>query len=355
MTRHSIYGIGMACLMVFAVAAFGFQDKAASSTPAADLVNQYCISCHNQKLKTANLMLDRADSANPANSAEAWEKVIVKLRSRAMPPPGMPHPDNATYDAVADWLEAGIDRAAAAKVNPGRTASLHRLNRAEYANAVRDLVAVEVDAQAMLPPDEQAFGFENNAEALSMPPALLDRYVSAAAAVSRRAVGDPNMPPVFVRYGALKNSANDQTYLRQTDRLGEDFPLGTKGGVAAKHYFPVDGQYVFRIRLQRAWETSIRGLNVQNQLEIRVDGVRVAQFTIGGGKPPSRTFQYDGDEGLQARVPVKAGLRHVMATMLKSDNAVPEGGGPDRLSLYSRNSDNASSPIAIASLLIGGP
>jgi len=355
MTRHSIYGIGMACLMVFAVAAFGFQDKAASSTPAADLVNQYCISCHNQKLKTANLMLDRADSANPANSAEAWEKVIVKLRSRAMPPPGMPHPDNATYDAVADWLEAGIDRAAAAKVNPGRTASLHRLNRAEYANAVRDLVAVEVDAQAMLPPDEQAFGFENNAEALSMPPALLDRYVSAAAAISRRAVGDPNMPPVFVRYGALKNSANDQTYLRQTDRLGEDFPLGTKGGVAAKHYFPVDGQYVFRIRLQRAWETSIRGLNVQNQLEIRVDGVRVAQFTIGGGKPPSRTFQYDGDEGLQARVPVKAGLRHVMATMLKSDNAVPEGGGPDRLSLYSRNSDNASSPIAIASLLIGGP
>jgi len=355
MTRHSIYGIGMACLMVFAVAAFGFQDKAASSTPAADLVNQYCISCHNQKLKTANLMLDRADSANPADSAEAWEKVIVKLRSRAMPPPGMPHPDNATYDAVADWLEAGIDRAAAAKVNPGRTASLHRLNRAEYANAVRDLVAVEVDAQAMLPPDEQAFGFENNAEALSMPPALLDRYVSAAAAISRRAVGDPNMPPVFVRYGALKNSANDQTYLRQTDRLGEDFPLGTKGGVAAKHYFPVDGQYVFRIRLQRAWETSIRGLNVQNQLEIRVDGVRVAQFTIGGGKPPSRTFQYDGDEGLQARVPVKAGLRHVMATMLKADNAVPEGGGPDRLSLYSRNSDNASSPIAIASLLIGGP
>ena len=352
MTRHTLLGVTTGCLSLFAMAALGFQQNA---TPAGALVNQYCVSCHNQKLKTANLMLDRADSANPANSAEAWEKVIVKLRSRAMPPPGMPHPDNATYDAVANWLEAGIDRAAAAKVNPGRTASLHRLNRAEYANAVRDLVGVEVDAQAMLPPDEQAFGFENNAEALSIPPALLDRYVSAATSIARRAVGDPTLPPVFVRYGAMKNNANDLTYLRQTERLGEDFPLGTKGGIAASHYFPVDGEYVFRLRLQRAWETSIRGLNVQNQFEIRVDGVRVAQFTLGGGTPPSRTFVYDGDDALQARVAVKAGLHQVMATMLKSDNGVPEGGGPDRLSPYSRQGDNASSPIAIASLLIGGP
>ncbi len=358
MTNRNIFGIGTACFAVFAAAAFGFQDKAPTTspaTPAGELVNKYCVTCHNQKLKTANLMLDRADTAQVANSAEAWEKVIVKLRSRAMPPPGMPRPDNATYDSVADWLEAGIDRAAAAHVNPGRTASLHRLNRAEYANAVRDLIAVEVDAQAMLPPDEQAFGFENNAEALSMPPALLDRYVSAAVTIARQAVGDANMPPAFVRYGAIKNNPNDLTYLRQTDRLGEDFPLGTKGGIAARHYFPVDGQYVFRLRLQRAWENSIRGLNVQNHIEVRVDGVRVAQFKIGGDKSPSKTFQYDGDEALQARVPVKAGLHQVMATMLKSDNAAPEGGGPDRLSLYSRNSDNATSPIAIAALLIGGP
>ena len=187
MKRNSLYAIGVACLALFAVAALGFQGNATSATPAGALVNQYCVSCHNQRLKTANLALDRVDSTNVANSAEAWEKVIVKLRSRAMPPPGLPHPDNASYDSVADWLEAGIDRAATANVNPGRTASLHRLNRAEYANAVRDLVAVEVDAQAMLPPDEQAFGFENNAEALSLPPALLDRYVSAAAAVARRA------------------------------------------------------------------------------------------------------------------------------------------------------------------------
>src|SRR5579863_4678874 len=362
MTHHTCYAAATVCLAVFAGAAFGFQQKApatlsatSSATPAADLVNKYCVSCHNQKLKTANLMLDRADSAYPANSAEAWEKVVVKLRSRAMPPPGMPRPDNATYDSVADWLEAEIDRAAASHPNPGRTASLHRLNRAEYADAVRDLVAVEVDAQATLPPDEQAFGFENNAEALSMPPALLDRYVSAAAAISRRAVGDPNMPPAFVRYGAIKNNPNDLTYLRQTERLVEDFPLGTKGGVAARHYFSVDGEYVFKLRLQRAWDNIIRGLNGPNQIEVRVDGVRVAQFTIGGEKSPSKTFQYDADDSLQARVPVKAGLRQVMVTMLKADDAEPEGGGADRLSPYSRNSDNGNSPIAIAALLIGGP
>jgi mono/diheme cytochrome c family protein len=362
MTRHGIYWIGTACSALFAVAAFGFQGNGSAAstaavavTPAGELVNKYCISCHNQKLKTADLALDRADSRNVANSAAAWEKVIVKLRSRAMPPPGMPRPDNATYDAVADWLESEIDRAAAAHANPGRTASLHRLNRAEYANAVRDLVAVEVDAQAMLPPDEQAFGFENNAEALSMPPALLDRYVSAAASISRRAVGDPSLPPEFVRYGAMKNNANDLTYLRQTERLDEDFPLGTKGGIAASHYFPVDGEYVFRLRLQRAWNTTIRGLNVQNHIEIRVDGIRVAQFTIGAEKSPSKTFVYDGDAALQQRVAVKAGLHRVMATMLKTDNVVPVDGGPDRLPLFSRSSDNVNSPAAIASLLIGGP
>jgi len=357
MTRSAADAMLAAGLVLCGVAALGFQQNApaAPKTPAGELVNKYCVGCHNQKLKTASLELDRVDSNQPANSPEPWEKVIVKLRSRTMPPPGLPRPDSATYDSVAGWLESEIDRAAAAHVNPGRSATLHRLNRAEYANSVRDLLAVEVDPQALLPPDEQAFGFENNAEALSVQPALLDRYVSAAASIARRAVGDPKIPPAFVRYGALRNSANDQTYLRQTDRLGEDFPLGSKGGVAARHYFPVDGEYVFKIRLQRAWESSIRGLNVETQFEVRVDGVRVAQLTLGGGRAPTRTFQYDGDEALQARVPVKAGLRQVMATMLKSENAAPEGGGPDRLSLYSRNSDNASSPIAIASLLIGGP
>jgi hypothetical protein len=326
-----------------------------AQSPAKELVSQYCVSCHNEKLKTAGLALDRADSDHVANSAQTWEKVIIKLRSRAMPPAGLKRPDNATYDNVAGWLESEIDRAAAAHVNPGRTSPLHRLNRAEYANAVRDLLAVEIDPQAMLPPDEQAFGFENNADALAIQPALLDRYVSAASAIARRAVGDPTLPPAFVRYGALKGSANDQTYLRQVDRLGEDFPLGSKGGVSARHYFPVDGEYVLKLRLQRAWDSVIRGLNVQTQFEIRVDGKRVGQLTLGGEKSQSKTFQYDGDEHLEIRTPIKAGLHQVMATMLKTDDIEPEGPGPDRLPLFSRSSDNATAPIAIAALLVGGP
>jgi mono/diheme cytochrome c family protein len=349
-SRYFIVCFNLAGCAIFALAA-----NASTDNPARELANKYCVSCHNEKLKTAGLALDRIDADNPFNSQEAWEKVIVKLRSRAMPPPKLPRPDNATYDKVAAWLESEIDRAAAAHVNPGRSASLHRLNRREYANAVRDLIAVEVDPKQTLPPDEQAFGFENNAEALSMQPALLDRYVSAAAAISRQAVGDSTIPPRFVRYGALKDNANDQTYLRQVDRLGEDFPLGSKGGVAARHYFPVDGEYVLKLRLQRAWDSEIRGLNVPNQFEIRVDGKRVWQTTLGGEKSHSKTFIYDGDDALQVRVPVKAGLHQVMATMLKTDDAEPEGPGPDRLPLFSRASDNGTSPIAIAALWIGGP
>ncbi|HTA46734.1 MAG TPA: DUF1592 domain-containing protein [Bryobacteraceae bacterium] len=328
---------------------------AAQTNPAREMVSKYCVSCHNEKLKTGGLDLTHADADHAFNSAETWEKVIVKLRSRAMPPPKMPRPDNATYDKVAGWLESEIDRSAAIHVNPGRTANLHRLNRAEYANVVRDLFSVEIDPQAMLPPDEQAYGFENNADALSMQPALLDRYVSAASNIARRVVGDPTIPPTFVRYGALKNSANDQTYLRQINRMGEDFPLGSKGGVAARHFFPVDGEYVLKLRLQRAWDIQIRGLNVQNQFEIRLDGKRVAQFTLGGEKNPPKTFVYDGDDGLEARVPVKAGLHEVVATMLKTDDIEAEGVGPDHLPLYSRQSDSPTAPVAIATLLIGGP
>ena len=346
--KRVLFLIGLA-LSVTAIS--GFQAPS-PSTSARQLVNTYCVTCHNQRLKTAGLVLEGLDADHPARDAQTWEKVIVKLRSRAMPPLNAPRPENTAYDAAAGWLESEIDREAAAHVNPGRSASMHRLNRTEYANAIRDLLAVEVDSLAMLPPDEQAFGFENNAEVLSMQPALLDRYVNAATTLARQALGDPNIPPVFVRYGALKNNANDQTYLRQTERLGEDFPLGTKGGVAARHYFPVDAEYVLRLRLQRTYDNIIRGITVQNQFEIRIDGQRVAQFTWGGEPGVS---QDDGDKILQTRVSVKAGPHQVTATMVKSGNAVPEGGGPDRLSLYSRQSDNGGSPVAIASLHIGGP
>ena len=252
-----------------------------TTTPARDLVTTYCISCHNDKLKTANLNLSLADAEHVFNSMETWEKVIVQLRSRSMPPPGRRRPDNSTYDAVASWLETELDRAAAARPNPGRPADLHRLNRTEYANAVRDLLGVEIDGTSMLPPDEQSQGFDTNADALTVVPALLDRYLTAAGKISRLAIGDPTLRPGFERYAAVKNNPNERTQLWQTERLGEEFPLGSRGGIAARHYFPVDGEYVLRVLLERTIDGPIHGLNVPNVIEIRIDDVRVGQFKFG--------------------------------------------------------------------------
>jgi mono/diheme cytochrome c family protein len=340
---------------------------AASATPARDLVTRYCVTCHNEKLKTANLLLDKADGERVVNSAETWEKVVVKLRSRAMPPAGRRRPDNATYDAVASWLETELDRAAAAHLDPGRPADLHRLNRTEYANAVHDLLGLEVDATSLLPPDAQAYGFDTNADALSVEPALLDRYLTAAARIARLAIGDPTLPPTFERYTAVKGNSNEQTWLWQTDRLSEDFPLGSRGGIAARHYFPVDGEYVFKVRLARTYADVIRGLNVANEIEIRVDGARVGVFRLGGGseaaaagapasdRSEARNPPGDADQGLQVRIRLKAGLRQVVATIVKSDPVEPEGLGPDRIPIWSREYDVPGVPLFISSLLIGGP
>src|ERR1700687_1597377 len=199
--------------------------SAAAATPARELLGTYCLTCHNERVKTANLALDAADAEQVFNSGETWEKVVVKLRSRSMPPPGARRPDNATYDRVASWLETELDREAAAHVNPGRSAGLHRLNRTEYANAVRDLLGVEIDPKAMLPPDEQAYGFDTNAARPSIQPALLDRYLAAAAKIARLAVGDPTIPAGFERYTALKDNSNESTWLWQNERLGGELPL----------------------------------------------------------------------------------------------------------------------------------
>ena len=296
-------------------------------------------------------MLDKADDEQVANSAATWEKVVVKLRSRAMPPPGVRRPDNATYDAVATWLETELDRAAFAHPNPGRPADLHRLNRTEYANAIRDLFGVEIDATAMLPPDAQAFGFDTNADALSIDPAQLDRYLTAATRIARIAIGDATIRPAVARYTAVKGNSSEQTWLWQTDRLGEDFPLGSQGGISARHYFPVDGEYVLSVRLGRTYADVIRGLNVPSQIEIRVDGKPVGRFPIGGSEAESQ----DADKALKARVLLSAGLRQVVATIVKSSNVKAEGMGPARIPIWNRESDVPSAPISIAALLIDGP
>jgi mono/diheme cytochrome c family protein len=384
-TPHKRFALMMACgsltlaAMISATLAADQSSTQTSpargATPAAaqtprELVTTYCVSCHNQRLKTANLMLDGVDADQVSNSAEEWEKVIVKLRSRAMPPPGARRPDNATYDRVATWLETALDRAAAVRVNPGRSGELHRLNRTEYGNAVRDLLGLEIDPKAMLPADEQAHGFSTNAEALSIQPALLDRYLSAAAKIARLAVGDPAMPAGFERYTALKDNSNESTWLSQNERLGEEFPLGSRGGIVAGHYFPVDGDYVFKVRLDRTDTGIIRGLRWRNDIEIRLDGVRVGQFSIGGtpeftaGDGQVGNGNYveassplsNGDDRLEVRVPVKAGTRQVIATIVKPDNLALEGLGPNAIPIWSREHLNkADNPLMISSLLIGGP
>jgi mono/diheme cytochrome c family protein len=352
--------------ILVAAISFAAQPVAAQSTSVRELVATYCITCHNDRLKTGGLTLEKADTEHVFNSADTWEKVIVKLRGRSMPPAGNRRPDNATYDTVATWLESELDSAAAANVNPGRTANLHRLNRTEYANAVRELTGIEVDASALLPPDQQAHGFDTNADALLIAPALLDRYLNAAAKIARIAVGDPTIPPAFERYTAVKGNSNEQTYLWQTDRLSEDFPLGSRGGISARHYFPVDGEYVLKLRLQRTFQDVIRGLNEPNQIEIRVDGTRIAQFKLGGSAELVSQAQADyrdvrpgqitnGDDALQIRVQLKAGLRTVVATILKSNDVLAEGLGPARIPIWSREGDVPTVPAYISSMLIGGP
>jgi len=328
-------------------------SPAAPATPAAALVTSYCASCHNDRARVGGFSLTAADATQVGRAADVWEKVVVKLRSRSMPPPGLKRPDNATYDAVSHWLEEELDRAAVARPNPGRPADLHRLNRGEYANAIRDLLGIDVDAAALLPPDAQAYGFDTNADALSMEPALLDRYLTAAAKIARIAVGDPSLAPTVERYTAVPGNANEQTWLWQTERLSEDFPLGSRGGIAARHYFPVDGEYDLRVRLARTYADVIRGLQTPSTIDVRVDGVQAARFTVGGPKAP--TESQDADEPLHVRVPVKAGSRQIVATILKTDGARAEGLGPDRIPIWNRDGDVPTFPLGISSLLVTGP
>ena len=281
-------------------------------------LRRYCLTCHNARLRTAGLALDALDPERVDEHPAAWEKVVAKLRAGAMPPAGRARPDRATYAAMAASLESDLDRVAAADPNPGRKAA-HRLNRREYVNAVRDLLGLELDGSALLPPDDVDHGFDNIAEALPVSPVLLDRYIFAARRIARLAVGDPAAVPTTETYGLPRMRFQDQ-------RMSEDLPFGSRGGIAVRHDFPVDGEYEIRVRLRRQLYDYVRGLQTRQRLEVRLDGARVAAFIVGGapGTPPPRTFagavagdpaweEYalHADEHLALRVPVRAGPRAV--------------------------------------------
>ena len=284
------------------------------------LLDRYCVTCHNARLRTAGLELDTADLADLGGGAEVWEKVVRKLRADAMPPPGRPRPDAATRAEFASWLETALDREAAAHPNPGRPA-IHRLNRTEYVNAVRDLLGLEVDARSLLPGDNaDVHGFDNNADILSISPLLMERYLSAARKISRLVVGRVRNPD-FHQHRVHK-------WMVQEDRMNDDLPFGSRGGASVPYFFPADGEYEVQVELQRTGNQHIKGLGSEHQLDVRLDGALIERFTIGGEEwvelaPPEsysgninvglewEDYSHNMDRDLKVRFPVQAGRRVV--------------------------------------------
>jgi mono/diheme cytochrome c family protein len=309
------------------------------STSPRSVVNQYCIACHSQRLRTADVDLETLDLTTPGANAETWEKVIAKLRAGSMPPPGRPRPDPAVYHAVAGALEREIDREWDAHPDPGHLAAVHRLNRAEYNNAIRDLLAVDIDVKSLLPGDETADGsFDNFADALSISTAHLERYLSVARQVTRLAIGLAPVSPALDRFEI-------PLHVLQEDRQSEDLPLGSRGGIAIHYDFPVTGEYLIKVRLQRQYQDYLKGMGWPQRLDVRLDSRLVKRFTVGGqaqgraaaasyagdGEPGfagddswEKYMQIGGDAGLEIRVPVDAGP-HIVGVSFVRELWEPEG------------------------------
>ncbi len=301
--------------------------ETADATSQRALLDQYCVTCHNERLQTAGLTLDALDVTNVAADAEVWEKVVRKLRAGAMPPAPRPRPDDATYDGFATWLETELDRASAADPNPGRTEAFHRLNRAEYRNVIRDLLALDVDVAELLPADDGSYGFDNIAGVLGISPTLLERYLSAAKKVSRLAVGNPELPPTALTY----HLAADYT---QDDRI-DGLPFGSRGGIAIPYNFPLDAEYVIRLRLGRDTLDALAAFEVPHDLDVSLDGDHLETFTVGEPPPANagrrspeyrewRERQLHADDDWVVRVPVRAGPRTLRAAFRKKTSAYPE-------------------------------
>jgi Protein of unknown function (DUF1592)/Protein of unknown function (DUF1588)/Protein of unknown function (DUF1585)/Protein of unknown function (DUF1587)/Protein of unknown function (DUF1595) len=301
---------------------------AVASSPQRALLDQYCVTCHNDRFKTAGITLDKMDVDHVATDAALWERVVQQLRARAMPPIGRPRPDKSAYDGFRIWLENELDKAGAADPNAGTTVSYHRLNRAAYQNAIRDLLAIEIDATAFLPEDPKSNGFDNMGGAIKMSPDLLETYMKAAMKISREAVG-VSVAPQLTTYKLEDDESQD-------DR-SEGLPFGTRGGTEAKHYFPVDGEYLVTVRLVRLGTAAIAGLNDEHQIDFRVDGERVDLTTIGrkgmvtaNGGTGAGSGATDPDVAgakadFQYRLPLKAGSHTLTATFFKKPSLQVDG------------------------------
>jgi hypothetical protein len=294
----------------------GVRPGAQSSGPSRSaeshraVLDRYCVSCHNERLKTAKLALDSADLSQVATHADIWEKVIAKLRAGMMPPAGRPRPDSNSVSAIVDFLEGELDRAADAAPSPGRTEAFHRLNRAEYHNVVRDLLAVDMDVKSVLPADDASYGFDNVAGVLKMSQSRLEQYVLAAQRISRAAVGSAPSTPAISEYRVPETT-------QQYDRV-EGLPFGTRGGMLVRHDFPQNGEYEFQIVLmcRRGGECDgSTGFPDEHHLLVLVDGVEVRRFTL----EPRRFIQFRPPEERtwRVRLPLRAGSHDVGVTFEK--------------------------------------
>ncbi|PWT86430.1 MAG: hypothetical protein C5B57_01075 [Blastocatellia bacterium] len=306
------------------------QTTAPADVDSRALLKQYCVTCHNERLKTGSLSLDGLDPASAADHGETWEKVIRKLRVGMMPPAGAPRPDTHAIQNLVSALEATLDRAATHSPNVGRP-MIHRLNRVEYAFAIRDLLDLEIDPVPLLPPDESGYGFDNIADLLGMSPVLLERYLNAAGRISALAVGDPATVP-----------GNQTFIIRQDesqDRHIEGMSIGTFGGGMAKVNLPLDGEYVINAKLFRTNLGAMRGLELPNQFEITVDGERVHLVNVGGEKDhlahlANPTVAGDEiDSRLSVRTKLNAGP-HTIAVAWVQTSAQP----PWKLQPFTRSS-----------------
>jgi hypothetical protein len=280
--------------------------QAQNTPPESAALKRYCSGCHNAKLKTGNFALEGTDLTHAGQSAESWEKVIKKLRTRSMPPAGLPRPDETTYATLLAKLEQSIDTTAAAKPNPGRTDTFRRLNRTEYRNAIRDLLAVELDVTSMLPSDESSHGFDNVTVG-DLSPTLLERYLLAARKISRLAIGSPTKSPGGETITLPPDITQEEHF--------EDLPLGTRGGRAIKYNFPVNGKYDIQVRLARDRNEHVEGLREPNEVEVLLDGARIGLFTVQ--PPPKDKDHSQVDKHLNVRVPVQSGPHTVAVVFPK--------------------------------------
>ena len=288
-------------------------QQAADGVDGQALVDRYCVTCHNDRLETGGFSFDPLDAADVAAHPEAWEKVVRKLRAGAMPPRPRPRPDQEAYDGFRTWLEGELDAAAAANLDPGRTETFHRLSRTEYRNAVRDLLALDVDVQDLLPADDTSYGFDNIAGVLGVSPTLMERYLSAARKISRLAVASPVPSPTAETFRIASDLGQD----RRMDRL----PFGTRGGMVVDYNFPEDAEYVFEVLPDGP-------LRIEpHDLEVTIDGERIALLTVGKAPDPDdpRGLYTPQIETLEVRTPVTAGPHAVGVAFLRKTSAEPEG------------------------------